>query len=56
MKYVYILVYAYDFKTVSDFIFFNSPEEAIDWKKKQIEEGICANPISHYNVRGLESL
>lgn len=56
MKYVYVLVYSYDRKTIADAIFFNSPEEAINWKKQQIADNLCGNPITAYEVKTLESL
>jgi hypothetical protein len=55
-NHLYVLVYSYDNKSISDSIFFNSSEEAIDWKNQQIKLGLCYNPISAYSVKRLESI
>jgi hypothetical protein len=56
MKYVYVLVYSYDYKSIADPIFFTTAEEAIQWKKDMIDKGQCGNPITAYDVKRLESL
>lgn len=54
MKYIYVLVYSYDGKTIADPIFFETAEDAINWKKKKIANNECGNPISAYDVKRLE--
>ena len=54
MKYVYVLVYSYDNKTISDFMFFQSAQDAINWKKDMIANNECGNPISAYGVKRLD--
>lgn len=56
MKYVYVLVYSHDYQSIANPIFFNSEKEAINWKKEQIANGDCGNPITAYDVKRLESL
>jgi hypothetical protein len=56
MKSIYVLVYSYDNKSISNFVFFASREEAIEWKKKQIADGECGNTLDKYTVVRLESL
>ena len=56
MKHVYVLVYSYDNKTIADPIFFNTAQEAINWKKDKIANHECGNPITAYDVKRLESL
>jgi len=56
MKHVYVLVYSYDNKTISDFMFFQSAQDAINWKKDMIANNECGNPITAYSVKCLESL
>jgi hypothetical protein len=55
-KYVYVLVYSYDNKTISNYNFFNSEKEAMDWKRKQIKDKECYNPISSYTVIRLDGV
>jgi len=53
MNNVYVIVYSYDYKSIADDIYFLSYEEAYEWKKKQIDNGKCGNPITSYSVKSL---
>jgi hypothetical protein len=50
---VYVITFSYDNKSISDNIFFSSYEEAYEWKKEQIANGNCGNPITAYHIKAL---
>ena len=50
---VYVITFSYDNKSIADNIFFPSYEEAYKWKKEQIDNGQCGNPISSYSFKAL---
>lgn len=50
---IYVIVYSYDNKSIADDMYFSSYEEAYEWKKKQIDDGDCYNPISSYHFKSL---
>jgi hypothetical protein len=53
MNTIYVIVYSYDYKSIADNIYFPSYEEAYEWKKEQIANGECGNPISLYHFKAL---
>jgi hypothetical protein len=53
MNTIYVIVYSYDYKSIADNIYFSSYEEAYEWKKEQIANGECFNPISSYSFKAL---
>lgn len=53
MNIIYVIVYSYDNKSIADNIFFSSYEEAYQWKKEQIANGQCGNPITSYHFKAL---
>ena len=50
---IYVIVFSYDNKSLADNIFFPSYEEAYEWKKEQIANGQCGNPITAYHFKAL---
>lgn len=53
MNNIYVITYSYDYKSIADDIYFSSYEEAYNWKKEQIANGNCGNPITSYHFRAL---
>jgi hypothetical protein len=50
MKTVFVIVYAHNENSIANKLFFSSREEAWSWKKEQIANKECGNPIEAYEV------